>query len=83
MTEENKVNANEDIDVMEIKVWNINFNVPITYDEANALINDRKGKVAKELKRYILKVFKRGAEKVLDAMNNNKTEVKKCEVEKE
>ena len=73
----------KDIDVMEIKVWNIHFNVPLTYDEANALINDRKGKVARELKRYILKVFKTGAEKVLDAMNNDKAEVKKCKVEKE
>lgn len=83
MPENNEINKDNDIDVMEIKVWNVNFNVPLTYDEANALVNDRKGKVAKELKRYILKVFKRGAEKVLDAMIKNKTEVKKCKVEKQ
>lgn len=82
MPENNEINQNNDIDVMEIKVWNINFNVPLTYDEANALVNDRKGKVAKELKRYILKVFKHGAEKVLEAMIKNKAEVKKCKVEK-
>lgn len=58
----------KDID-KKLTVGTLKFTIMISSDEANEIIKNSKGVIAKKLKRYMWKVLYEGAKKMLQEVN--------------
>lgn len=70
----------EDLQIKEekIEVGFIHFKFPITRDEANAVINQKRSIVARKMKKYINSLLEAGCKKFLES--NPDEDVKNCKI---
>ena len=70
----------EDLQIKEekIEVGFIHFKFPITRDEANAVINQKRSIVARKMKKYVNSLLEAGCKKFLES--NPDEDVKNCKI---
>lgn len=62
----------------KIEIGKISFTFTITRDEADAVINKPRTKIAKNMRRYMLKILEESAKKFLESDKNEN--VKNCKI---
>lgn len=61
------VDTDKNIEESNLEIASVTFTFTFTRDEANAFINKPKSQVARNLRKYMCKIFEVAAKKMLDA----------------